>query len=256
MIYIDSKNKYAKDITLIINKYIKENKITEFYDVMCGGANITDKIKCEKVYANDLSPTLIALHLAAKFSFNSIPENGSKEYWDRAYKEYRKILRQISPLYNLEDYQKMVDMPLYEIGAIEWYGSFSRGGFKKGYNKPLNNRDFYKESRKNHYLQAQNKNYKKIIFSQGDYRRIEIPSNAVIYADAPNKNGITYQIDGKFNHFDYYNWLREKSKTNPIFISEKEMPEDFTQIWEKESDIGRNRKIIEKLYFIDNRSDS
>lgn len=29
----------------------------------------------------------------------------------------------------------VISMPLYEIGAIEWYASFSNGGFPRGYAK-------------------------------------------------------------------------------------------------------------------------
>ena len=66
-------------------------------------------------------------------------------------------------------------------------------------------------------------------------------------------------IEKDFNFNEYYNWLREKSKFNPIFISEQSMPEDFQIIWEK-TDVKRtlalhdHTKACEKLFFIDNRS--
>ena len=62
MVYMGSKRRFAKYIVPYIQNYIKENNITTFVDIFCGGANLTDKIKCDKVIANDLSPTLIALH--------------------------------------------------------------------------------------------------------------------------------------------------------------------------------------------------
>ena len=45
MVYMGSKRKYVKDICPIIQKYIKENNITKFYDVFCGGANLIDNVK-------------------------------------------------------------------------------------------------------------------------------------------------------------------------------------------------------------------
>lgn len=50
MVYMGSKRRFAKDIVPIIQKYIDENNITEFYDCFCGGANLGDKIICKKLY--------------------------------------------------------------------------------------------------------------------------------------------------------------------------------------------------------------
>lgn len=87
---------------------------------------------------------------------------------------------------------------------------------------------------------------------------MEIPHNALIYCDSPYKFTKPYAINPKFDHEEYYNWLREKSKTNPIFISEQTMPEDFKSIWYKEAKrtngLDNNFKAYENLYFIDNRS--
>lgn len=56
MVYMGSKRRYAKYIVPIIDKYIQNNNITDFYDIFCGGANLADKITCENIYCNDLSP--------------------------------------------------------------------------------------------------------------------------------------------------------------------------------------------------------
>lgn len=126
-----SKRKYAKDIVPIIQKYIDDNNITEFYDVFCGGGNLVDKIKCENLYASDLSPSLIALHQQAQEDFSKIPDDGSREYWDNAYSNW-KNLRDTG----FKDFS-VLTMPLYEIGAIEWYASFSNGAFQEGMQRIL-----------------------------------------------------------------------------------------------------------------------
>lgn len=254
MVFMGSKRRYCKYIVPIINKYIKENNITKFYDIFCGGGNLADKIICDNIIANDLSPTLIALHQKAQSDPSNIPSTGSREWWDKAYTEYKRLIKDVPK----ENWINESSLPLWEIGAIEWYSSFSNGGFPRGYAKPSHGRDYYNEAYRNHQKQAQEEIYKQIKFQQGDYRTIEIEPNALIYADSPYKGTKPYAINPKFNHEEYYNWLREKSKTNPIFISEQIMPEDFPIIWQKDDatrtcGLDNNFKACEKLFFIDNR---
>lgn len=255
-----SKARIQADISPIINKYIKDNDITNFYDIFCGGANLADKIICDNIYCSDLSPTLIALHKQAQTDFSVIPEEDSREWWDAAYSDYKIILKNLSNNKNLKDYQELVEMPLWKIGAIEWYASYNARGFIGGYGKPCPTVHQYIMSRKNHFKQSQNPIYQKINFSCADYQNLEIPENVLIFCDSPYKGVKPYQINPHFNHAKYYEWLREKSKTNPIFISEQEMPDDFNVIWQKETkrtmDLKGRPTKIEKLYFIDRRENN
>ena len=256
MVYLGSKKKYVKDIAPIINNYIKENQIEIFIDCFCGGANLADSINCNTVICNDLSPTLIALHQQMQSDSSVIPKHGDREWWDIANAEYRRLLSNFSK--DLEIWKQESFIPLWKIGAIEWYSSYSRGGFQKGYAKSTATRDYYNEAYRNHLKQSQTDNYKKIQFVQGDYRQLEIPINSLIYCDSPYKSTQGYMIEKDFNFNEYYNWLREKSKFNPIFISEQSMPDDFKIAWEK-TDVKRtlalheHTKACEKLFFIDNR---
>jgi DNA adenine methylase len=264
MVYMGSKRRYAKYIVPIIQKYIKDNNIEMFVDCFCGGANLIDKIDCNYLIANDLSPSLIALHQQAQKDFSVIPTDGNREYWDKAYAEWKKVKGEWDEHHIIPD----TEMPLYEIGAIEWYSSFANGGFPRGYAKNAHGRNYYQEAYRNHKAQAAADNYKKINFIQGDYRVLlfKLPSKGeygaldtptLFYCDSPYKGTKPYAINPKFNHEEYYNWLRETSKKVPIFISEQEMPDDFTIVWEKEAKrtagLDNNFKACEKLYFIDNR---
>ena len=255
--YLGSKRKFYKEICPIINTYIKENNITEFYDVFCGGAIIAEHIECNKVYANDLSPTLIALHKQAQTDFSRIPISQTRELFNHAREQFNIILKNLSDKKTLEDYQKLVDMPLYEIGAYEWYCSFSARGFGGGYGCLTKDRDLFAERRRNQLKQSQTEGYQKIIFTQGNYLNLEIPQNTLLYCDAPYRECKPYGISPHFNHTKYYDWLRKMSKTNPIFISEEQMPDDFPIIWTKNAKRTPNqynkKEVIEKLYFIDNR---
>ena len=144
MVYMGSKRRYCKYIVPIIQNYINTNNITIFIDCFCGGANLADKIECDTIIANDLSPSLIALHQTAQQNFDLIPQDGSREYWDKAYAEWKEMKK------NLDNITETENMPLYMIGAIEWYSSFANGGFPRGYAKPTATRNYYQEAYRNH----------------------------------------------------------------------------------------------------------
>lgn len=247
MIYKGSRIKEKKEIVPYLNFYIKDNNITKFYDLFCGGANITSAIDCENVYASDLSPTLISLHMAAQKNFDLIPSTINEEEWNKALKEFKKIIQYTSDYRDLRDYQQLTSLPLYVIGAAEWYANCSQSQFHFPNFDSINGTRYYEEAYNVHKLQASHANYKNIHFSLSNYWRVLIEPNSLIYCDAPHKNGVSYLINHRFDYNKYYNWLRYTSKFHPIFITEREMPSDFKIVWSSE-------KTKENLYFIDNRA--
>jgi site-specific DNA-adenine methylase len=71
----------------------------------------------------------------------------------------------------------------------------------------------------------------KLQFFCGDYFDVKIPDGAVIYCDPPYKGTAEYH-EGAFNHNQFWDWVREKSKTNKVYISEYQAPSDFKKILE------------------------
>lgn len=65
--------------------------------------------------------------------------------------------------------------------------------------------------------------------NMADYRDIEILPNSVIYCDIPYKNTCGYRNQA-FDHEAFYDWALRQ--TQPIFISEYTMPDDFVSIAE------------------------
>jgi hypothetical protein len=63
----------------------------------------------------------------------------------------------------------------------------------------------------------------------GDYRDVEIPDWAVIYCDPPYK-GTTEYKEGGFDHANFWDWVRIKSKTHKVYVSEYQAPDDFEVI--------------------------
>lgn len=65
--------------------------------------------------------------------------------------------------------------------------------------------------------------------TSGDYRDVVIPENAVVYCDPPYAGTAEY-VEGGFNHTDFWEWVRKKSKTNDVYVSEYTAPDDFKVI--------------------------
>ena len=139
-------------------------------------------------------------------------------------------------------------MTLAEIGAMEFFASFSNGGFPRGY--AIKNYDMAYRN-----MEAQAPNLKGIEFKCQNYWELdENILGAVIYLDPPYAGtkpyGYATQKAMDYNHF--WQWVRDISKNNYVFISEQIAPDDFEVIWEQEvkrtTNKENNFKAVEKLF--------
>jgi site-specific DNA-adenine methylase len=60
------------------------------------------------------------------------------------------------------------------------------------------------------------------------YEQVDIPDKAVIYCDPPYEHTADY--GGYFNHEEFWNWIRYKSKTHKVYVSEYTAPPDFEKV--------------------------
>jgi DNA adenine methylase len=234
-----SKAKYAKYIVPILQQVIDDNEVDTYIECFVGGANIIDKIKCENKYGYDRSDTLIALLSLAAENFDKVLKDGTRELWDMG-KEYVK------------NNVKPEDMTLADIGAMEFFASYCNGGFPRGYAKNTATRNYYKEAYSN--MEKQAPNLKDITFKCQNYWELEDAENAVIYLDPPYQNTKSYGYanQSKMDYEHFWNWVRDLSKNNYVFISEQSAPEDFEIVWEQEVKRTTNKKndfkATERLY--------
>lgn len=130
-------------------------------------------------------------------------------------------------------------------GGRYWDGGYGRDA--KG------GRSIYTERVQN--LKEQAPNLNGIEFSCRDYEdylNMGI-KNALFYLDPPYKGTKRYSKQN-INYEEFYDFCRELSKDNIVVISEYNMPDDFTCIWEKErkvlqkSDRVTGEKAVEKLF--------
>ena len=124
--------------------------------------------------------------------------------------------------------------------AGKWFSSYARS--KKGTN-------YCAQSKRSLLKDMANLSNAKFICK--DYRDVTIPENSVIYADPPYRNTSGYGKE-KFDSDAFWDYAREVSSKNLIFISEQQSPNDFISIWERP--IVRTIRtsnyftVIEKLY--------
>lgn len=240
IVYLGSKAKYSGSIAPILQKCIDDNNIDTYIECFVGGANMIEHIQCKHRYGYDRSDTLIALLTQMRDDFDKVLKDGNRQLWDKG-KAYVK------------DGIMPDDMTLAEIGAMEFFASFSNGGFPRGYAKNVPGRNYFNEAYRNAEKQASN--LKGIEFGCQNYWELDPnTTGAVIYNDSPYAatKQYGYARQGKFDFDKYHQWCREISKNNYVFISEQAMPDDFEIIWEQEckrtAGKDNNFKAVERLF--------
>lgn len=217
----------AKFLVPIIQKYIDDNNIKTYIEPMCGGANLIDKIKCDKRIGADINEELIALLKYAQTdnSLSIAPELCTFEHYAEVREDRKLETHKYSPEY---------------IALIGYMASY---GGRSIYNERLNN---FKE-------QAPNLN--DIEFMCCDYQNFSDYKNCVFYFDPPYKDTKQYSKQS-IDYDSFYDFLRKLSENNIVLISEYNMPDDFKCIWQKErkvlqkSDRVTGEKAVEKLFEI------
>ena len=235
MVYLGSKNKLAKYIVPIIQKYIDDTNCKDYFEPFVGGANIIDKIKCENKYGNDINKYLIALLEQAQRDVTIFPDEVSEE-------EYKRVRD------NKDNYE---DWYVGLVGFCSTFGSKFFGGY--GRNNSDDVKGVYPTRLKN--LINQSPNLKDICFFNESFLKSNNLSGYVIYCDPPYK-GTTKYATSTFPYDDFYDWCVKQSKNNIVLVSEYNMPDNFECIWRKETkanfDSNRQNGIdttrIEKLF--------
>lgn len=225
MVYQGSKNRLAKELVPIIQKYIDDNNIKIYIEPFVGGANMIDKIHCEKRIGTDLNKNVVTLlkYIQEHPDIPIAPEDVSFEHYA-----------------DVRSNQHTNKYPPEYVSLIGYCASYGGRYFDGGYGRDARgDRCVYKERLKN--LKEQAPLLKNIRFGSFGYLDYE-PSKykgCLFYLDPPYRN--TKQYAKNIIDYDkFYDWCKELSKNNIVLISEFYMPDNFRCIWEKE------RKILQK----------
>lgn len=226
LVYQGSKNRLAKYIVPIIQKYIDENNIDTYVEPCCGGCNIIDKVRCKNIIGSDINDELIALlkYVQSDNGLSIAPAQCTFEH----YKDVRENRKNKTEKYSKE-----------YTALIGYCASYGGRYFEGGYGKdPKGVRSIYTERVKN--LKAQAPLLDGIDFRCCDYKVYTDYKDCLFYFDPPYFGCKQYN-EQKIDYDEFYNFVIELSKNNIVLISEYQMPEDkFTCIWQKE------RKVLQK----------
>lgn len=210
MKYMGSKRRIAKHIIPIIIETLTPEQY--YVELFCGGCNLIDKINHPLRIANDVNRPLIALWKALQNGWVPPDYINREQYYE---------------IWENQDF-----FPDELVGFACFCCSFSGkpfSGFAGIHTPDTGVQRNYQLEAKNNVL---NQIYKleNVKFYSLSYDQVPIPENSIIYCDPPYKGTTGYRI--KFNHINFWNFCREKSLTNQIFISEYQAPDDFISIWE------------------------
>lgn len=215
-----SKSRIAKYIVPIIQKCINDNRITSYYEPFVGGANVIDKIHCNKKYGNDLNKYLIALL--------EYVSNGGKLLNEVP----RELYSEVRANYKSGKYED------WYVGNIGFLASYNGRWFDGGYAKPVYEhtkngnryRDYYQEAKRN--LEEQSLQLTDIFFTSKDYRDLTFAKGSLIYADPPYANKKQFANATNFDYSSFWETVRKWSEDNYVLVSEENAPDDFITIWE------------------------
>lgn len=230
-----SKNRIAKHILPIMLKDRKEGQY--WVEPFVGGANMIDKVTGNRIGA-DFNPYLIEALKLIRDNPKSIPEVITESEYKAAQSE--------KPLTGI-------------VGFIGFAMSFG-GKWFGGYRRDKAGTQGCIENMKTQTRRSRDNAIKQSVLIKGvelihsSYAELEIPHNSIIYCDPPYEGTTGYK--DKFNHAEFWQWCRDKSKEgHTVFISEYKAPDDFECVWQQELNVsvakdGKQKKAIEKLFTI------
>lgn len=234
MLYMGSKNRIAKHLIPIIQSYITENT-KGYLEPFVGGANVIDKIKHDNKIGYDINEYLIECLKYLRDGWVPPCEVSREEYYN---------IKNNKDIYS----KHLVGYVGFQVSfGAKWFNGYMKRDDKKKYG------DIYSYK----HCMNQAPNLKGTNFKCCDFRNInkEDVKGYVIYCDIPYRGTTKYKTD-EFPYEEFYEWVKEMSTHNTVLVSEYNMPDDFTCIWEKKTsvslhskrDAGEVNTRVEKLF--------
>ena len=230
MKYMGSKNRIAKYLLPIILAECEKHGIKKWVEPFVGGANMIDKVpdNFERI-GYDLNDHVIHALIDIRDNAGRLPDSVSEE----KYKSYKGLPPQ--------SITSWVRIACAYGGIFESKLAADKTGLRNYAQEAK--RNALKQSPKIQSVQFICDSYENLLFE-----------NTLIYCDPPYQGTSGYKT-GAFDHDKFFNWCREQSKNNVVFVSEYNAPDDFECVWQGEikTNFASSRKAathnaVEKLF--------
>jgi DNA adenine methylase len=218
MHYMGGKFKIRKALGELINKNVEGY---DYYEPFVGAAWVLGEVKAENRYASDANPWLITMWKALQDGW--VPPETVTEGEYKWYKENQPL-----------------DDPMTAFCGFgcsfagKWFGGYAR--CKRG--------DDYVRNARNSLLKHL-PYIASATFAFANYADLK-PTDTLVYCDPPYKNTTGYGATSLFDHDEFWEVMREWSKSNTVLVSEYTAPEDFVCVKEFQSKTGLRNKAQEQ----------
>ena len=218
MQYLGGKAKISKAIVSFLESQRKQGQL--FVEPFLGGCNILPLLRDPKM-GSDINEDVVMFYQALQRGWTPPTSVSEEEY---------KVLKNLSEPSALRGF---VGIACSYSG--KWFGGYARSGkrnyAKNGYNTAIRTKPLIE----------------KAIIIHSDYKSLKIPPGSLVYCDPPYKGVTGY---GNFDHGNFWDWVRNLSKNNCVFVSEYEAPMDFDEVFsiERRVEMKSSIKKIEKIF--------
>lgn len=233
MKYMGSKNRIAKHLLPIMLAECEKHGITKWVEPFVGGANMIDKVPPSyERFGYDLNPHTIAALIGIRDHVSEFPCEVGEDFY--------KSIKKTEP---------------HPINS--WVR------FECSFGAKLDN-GYARNSAGANYAQMglnlaikQSPKIQNVQFICDSYENLDF-TNTLIYCDPPYQGTSRYKT-GAFDHDKFFEWCRQQAKSNIVFVSEYNAPDDFECVWQGEikTNFASQRKTathnaVEKLFRVVN----
>lgn len=228
-----SKNRIAKHLLPIMLAECEKHGITKWVEPFVGGANMIDKVPPSyERFGYDLNPHTIAALIGIRDHVSEFPCEVGEDFY--------KSIKKTEP---------------HPINS--WVR------FECSFGAKLDN-GYARNSAGANYAQMglnlaikQSPKIQNVQFICDSYENLDF-TNTLIYCDPPYQGTSRYKT-GAFDHDKFFEWCRQQAKSNIVFVSEYNAPDDFECVWQGEikTNFASQRKTathnaVEKLFRVVN----